>query len=74
MDITNIEYVYPYLKLDVACSKGTYIRSLAHDIGLKLTCFAHLSDLRRTKSGDFLIENAHTLEQLQDAPLPFLPH
>jgi len=74
MLITNVDYAYPYLKLDVACSKGTYIRSLAHDIGIKLTTYGHLSDLRRTKSGEFLIENAHTLENLQDTPLPFLPH
>ena len=46
-------YEYPFLKLHVACSKGTYIRSLANDIGEALTCGAHLSNLVRTKLGPF---------------------
>lgn len=60
--------------LRVRCSSGTYVRSLAHDVGLVLGCGAHLSALRRTRSGDFSIENASTLEQLetdlQDRILP----
>ncbi|MBI4675396.1 MAG: tRNA pseudouridine(55) synthase TruB [Chloroflexi bacterium] len=55
------------LVLDVHCSKGTYIRSLAHDIGAKLGTGAHLAALRRTASGDFSIESSHTLEQLAAA-------
>ena len=50
--------------LDVACSKGTYIRTLAEDIGRLLGCGAHLSGLRRTGSGALTLEGAHTLEQL----------
>ena len=50
--------------LDVRCSKGTYIRTLAEDIGEALGCGAHLSGLRRTGSGDLGLAGAHTLEQL----------
>lgn len=48
-----IEYVYPHLTLEVKCSKGTYIRSIAHDLGRLLGCGAHLIDLTRTRSGEF---------------------
>jgi tRNA pseudouridine55 synthase len=48
-------------------SAGTYVRSIAHDLGEKLGCGAHLSSLRRTASGEFRIEDAVTLEQLQSA-------
>jgi tRNA pseudouridine55 synthase len=50
--------------LDVHCSKGTYIRALAEDIGKLLGCGAHLSGLRRTGSGALTLDRAHTLEQL----------
>lgn len=50
---------------DVVCSKGTYIRTLCHDIGLKLGCGGIMSFLIRTKSGVFNIEDAITLEELQ---------
>ncbi|WP_158974582.1 tRNA pseudouridine(55) synthase TruB [Cellulophaga sp. L1A9] len=46
----------------VACSKGTYIRSLAHDFGIALNSGAHLSSLRRTKIGDYNVDNAITTE------------
>jgi tRNA pseudouridine55 synthase len=52
----------PRVKFRVVCSKGTYIRSLAHDFGLALKSGAHLSKLRRTKIGDFSVE--HALEPL----------
>ena len=48
----------PYLSFRVVCSPGTYIRSLAHDLGCRLGCGAHLTRLRRMRSGDFSIENA----------------
>jgi tRNA pseudouridine55 synthase len=51
LSIELLSYSYPYLQLRVACSKGTYIRSLAYDIGLALGCGAHLSRLTRTRSG-----------------------
>lgn len=50
-------YQYPYLELRVSCSKGTYIRSLAHDLGKRLGCGAHLSELQRTKNGSFSLED-----------------
>ena len=52
--------------IDVDCSKGTYIRSLCHDIGIKLGCFAHMAALERTKSGNFTIEDAVKLSELSD--------
>lgn len=55
------------LLLKVSCSKGTYIRTLCHDIGEKLGCGACMSSLRRTAAGVFLIENAHSIEEIQAA-------
>ena len=48
-----IRYEYPFADIRVKCSKGTYIRSIAHDLGERLGCFGHLSALRRTRSGSF---------------------
>ena len=56
--INSIEIELPYVRFRVGCSKGTYIRSLAHDIGQKLTVGAYLTQLRRTKIGDFDVANA----------------
>jgi tRNA pseudouridine55 synthase len=56
LQIELIRYTYPFLELRVVCSKGTYIRSLAYDLGLKLGCGAHLTNLKRTRSGQFAIE------------------
>jgi len=53
------------LRLSVRCSKGTYVRSLARDIGDALACGAHLSALRRTASGPFEIRDAVSLEALE---------
>ena len=50
----------------VGCSKGTYIRSLAYDIGKELNCGAYLSALKRTKAGKFVIENSISLENLKE--------
>lgn len=50
--------------LDVRCSKGTYVRTLCHDIGRSLGCGACLSALRRTEVGDFSVEDAHSLDEL----------
>lgn len=57
------------LTLDVFCSKGTYIRSLAEDIGHKLGCGGTVIELRRIQAGQFKIENALTIEQLQQMDL-----
>lgn len=64
-----ISYVYPILRLRVACSKGTYIRSIAFDIGNDLGCGAHLVDLCRTKSGVFCLENCLQEEELLEGDL-----
>lgn len=53
-----LSYTYPNLQLKVGCSSGTYIRSLAHDLGQTLRCGAYLSGLKRTKVGDFSLEDA----------------
>ena len=53
--------------LDVRCSKGTYIRTLCHDLGEKLGCGGCMSALRRLQAGSFLLENAFTLDQVQAA-------
>lgn len=62
--IDIMQYHYPKLILNVDVSAGTYIRSLARDIGEKLRCGAYLSNLRRTKVGEFSITNAVALEEL----------
>lgn len=51
--------------MDVHCSKGTYIRTLCHDIGDRLGCGGHMSFLLRTQVGKFNIENSHTLEYIE---------
>ena len=60
-EITKINI--PEIEFRVVCSKGTYIRSLADDFGKSLNSGAHLSVLRRTKSGDFIVKNAIAPEQ-----------
>jgi len=62
-----LEWQPPEFTLDVLCSAGTYIRSLAHDLGETLGCGAHLTALRRTASGSFHIHEAVTLDDLQKA-------
>ena len=61
--IELIGFQGPEVTLDVHCSKGTYLRSLAHDIGQALGCGAHLSALRRTASGDLNVRDARTTEE-----------
>ena len=56
--LNNIEIELPFVRFTVGCSKGTYIRSLAHDIGQELGVGAYLTNLRRTKIGDYSVENA----------------
>jgi len=62
--IDIVEWQHELLVLDVRCSKGTYIRTLAEDIGRQLGCGAHLAALRRTSSGALSVADAVTLEQL----------
>lgn len=63
IDILDINL--PEITMRVHCSKGTYIRTLCHDIGLKLGCFGTMVALERTKVASFLLENAHTLSQIE---------
>lgn len=56
----------PEIDFTVKCSKGFYVRTYAHDIGEKLGCGAHLSKLRRTRSGKFDLSRAVTFEQLKE--------
>jgi tRNA pseudouridine55 synthase len=55
-------YEEPVGYFRIACTKGTYVRSLAHDLGQKLGCGAHLQSLRRTNSGKFSVADALPLE------------
>ena len=67
--IKIVEYVFPRLVLDVRCGKGTYIRSLARDVGMALGVGGMLAGLRRTAVGAFSIEDA---VPLNDVPSPLL--
>ena len=62
---TNIQW--PEATLEVSCSKGTYIRVLAEDIGNALGCGAHLVGLRRTEVGHLSLEHSFTIESIQNA-------
>jgi tRNA pseudouridine55 synthase len=59
--ITDVDL--PVVRFEVICSTGTYIRSLAHDIGKALGCGAYLSELRRTRIGELSVDEAITMEQ-----------
>jgi tRNA pseudouridine55 synthase len=65
-NINVLDYNYPYLTLDIACSSGTYIRSLGYDIGIKLGTGAYLEELERRQSGEFSIQNCYTLDTLPE--------
>lgn len=59
-----VRWESPWLEFDVHCSKGTYVRSLAHELGARLGTEAHLHDLRRTTCGEFTLEDAVSLDAL----------
>jgi tRNA pseudouridine55 synthase len=65
-EIKNIRL--PEVDFVVVCSKGFYVRTYANDIGQELGCGAHLSALRRTKSGRFSVQNALSVEELKALP------
>lgn len=67
--IALLELAVPYARIEVSCSKGTYIRTLAEDIGKALGCGAYLTQLRRLVTGGFDLSKAVTLEQLQTMSL-----
>lgn len=66
-DLTR--WASPELDFVVRSSKGTYVRTLAHDLGEKLGCGGHLKSLRRTMAGDLHVDQAMTLDELLDMPL-----
>ena len=66
MEFALLDYDPPYARFRVHCSGGTYVRSLVHDAGRRAGCGAHVDELRRTASGEFLEEQAVTLERLAE--------
>lgn len=59
-------YAPPFFGFEVKCSSGTYIRSIAHDLGQSLGCGAHLNSLKRTEIGEFHIDKSHTVEEIEE--------
>ena len=72
MEFDLLRWESPELDFRVKCSKGTYVRTIAHDIGQKLECGGHLKNLRRTSSGELHVDQALTLDALLNLPLPEL--
>ena len=64
-DIEILAHDTDWVDLRIECGKGTYIRSIARDLGLKLGCFGYISRLKRLSVGPFLLENAISLEKLE---------
>ncbi|NQT72599.1 MAG: tRNA pseudouridine(55) synthase TruB [Chloroflexi bacterium] len=65
-ELDIISWKAPILSIEVECSKGTYIRSLAHDLGQMLECGAHLKSLVRTQSGPFTVDESVSITQLEE--------
>lgn len=61
------EYSPPFFHFETRCSAGTYVRSLAHDLGVRLSCGAHLTELVRTASGPFILPMCVSLTRLHEA-------
>src|SRR5207244_3279945 len=69
-DIRLQRYDYPHLELEVRCGKGTYLRSLARDVGERLGCGGLIAALRRLRVGPFSAEEAAPLDRDEEAALP----
>jgi tRNA pseudouridine55 synthase len=65
-EIEIIDFTLPKIILKINCSKGTYIRSLAHDIGKAVDSGAHLSGLRRTAIGELVVNDSHSIESFKE--------
>ena len=65
-ELELVEYDMPRIKIRVRCSKGTYIRSLAFEIGEAVNSGAYLTSLRRTRSGGYTVEKSHTLDDFME--------
>lgn len=75
VETTLLSYNYPHAVIRVAASKGTYIRSIGHEIGQKLGCGAHLSELQRIRSGKFPIDDCVSVnfdDATKEDVLPYL--
>ena len=70
MSFELLSFAPPRITFRLLCTKGTYVRTIAHDLGQKLGCGAHLSALRRTGSGKFDIAQCLTLEAIETMSLP----
>lgn len=68
--IENVIIEWPHVQCTVRCAKGTYIRSIARDLGVALGCGGYVHSLRRTRSGGFLVEHALRIEEVQQALVP----
>lgn len=64
-----LSYEYPVVKLKITCSKGTYIRSIAHDMGELLNCGAYLHNLERTRIGPFSLTDSISSDMLENSKL-----
>lgn len=69
-----LNYTYPILELSIKCSKGTYIRSIADDIGKILKTGAHFKDLIRTQCGDYKLSDCVDSQSLNDLDFPYQSH
>ena len=63
-----VEFGIPDSRIEIKCTKGTYVRTLCHDVGEKLGCGGHLASLRRTQSGKFTVDKAIRFEDLKTLP------
>ena len=63
-----LDYQEPYARFCIACTKGTYVRAIAHDLGIKLGCGAHLASLRRVSAGKYDVAEAIEFEQAIQMP------
>ncbi len=64
-ELEMLSYMAPDIEFKLDCSRGTYVRTVFHDIGTRLGCGAHLQSLRRTAVGPFRVEKAHSLEKIK---------
>ncbi len=69
MSFELLTFAPPKLTFRLHCTKGTYVRTIAYDLGNKLGCGAHLSALRRTASGKFELNQGLALDQIEALPL-----
>ncbi len=68
-DFRFTAYQEPLGEFQIACTKGTYVRSLAHELGQKVGCGAHLASLRRLEIGKFKVDDALTLDRVLELPV-----